>query len=164
VVSCHFAKSILHYKVNNLKVCTVDNLLILERIKNGPEQLLIMYCGDCVSLHGSDPPAFEAESVNLRYQLVPLLIIVVYDGLDLLESDLKFYIFKPSLHLLCTLGTVRTSDTGTYPSGLMLSPSSTAPCLRIQLSVFEIPTSLPEGRAPPASWWEPPRPPPRPPR
>jgi len=113
VVSCHFAQSILHYKVHDLKVCTMNNLLILEWIKNGSEQLFVMDCSDCVSLHGSDPPAFEAESVYLRNQLVALLIIVVYDGLDLLESDVKFYIFKPTLHLLCTLGTVRTSDTGT---------------------------------------------------
>jgi hypothetical protein len=151
MVSCHFAQSILHDKPHDLKICTVDNLFILEWIKNGPEQFLIMDCSNGVSLHGSDPPAFEAESINLRDQLVALFIVVVNDGFDLLESDFKFYIFKPPFFLLCTLGTVRTSDTGTYPSALMLSPSSTAPCLRIQLSVFEMPTSLPDGRAPPAS-------------
>lgn len=113
MVSSHFAQSILHYKVHDLKICAMNNLFILEWIKNGPEQFFVMDSSNCVSLHGSYPPAFKAESINLSDQLVPLLIIVVNDGFDLLESDLKFYIFKPPFYLLCTLGTVRTSDTGT---------------------------------------------------
>jgi hypothetical protein len=65
----------------------MDNLFVLEWIENGSEQLLIMNCSNCVSLNSSDPPAFEAESINLSNQLVPLLIVVVYHGFDLLESD-----------------------------------------------------------------------------
>lgn len=151
MISSHFAQSILHDKVQDLEICAMNYLFILEGIKNRPEQLFVIDCSNGVTLHGPDPPPLEAESINLRDKLVPLLIVVVYDSFDFLESHLKFYIFKPPFYLLCTFGTVRTSDTGTYPSALMLSPSSTAPCLRIQLSVFDIPTSLPDGRAPPAS-------------
>jgi hypothetical protein len=65
MVSRHFAQSVLHYKVHDLKVCTMNNLFVLEWIENGSEQLLIMNCSNCVSLNSSDPPAFEAEGIYL---------------------------------------------------------------------------------------------------
>lgn len=77
MISCHLAKSIFHDGLYDFKICTMHNLLVKEWIKYRSQKFLIVNLLNSVPLHGSDPQYLNPTCVNLRNQLISLLVVVV---------------------------------------------------------------------------------------
>ena len=86
MISCHFIQTILHDQWQGLKVSSMDHVIKCEWVCDFLQELLVLHCVHCVSLHCSD------ESHSLFFsELISFFVIVGNDIVDYSRGDTMLF-------------------------------------------------------------------------